>query len=147
MALLGRLAGLAAPAVERELIYHHACQIHVQALQLAAGLGRRAYKIKAGNGGYSAKPIKPLGRSAELQRLERSAKSGSLKRWLAARAGSTMAGANFSFAACHVTCVLNAQFISPGFHFPAGFRHGAARDRSTSCYYCSTSCLMKLIPS
>lgn len=87
--LLERLAALAAPGVERELIRTHASNLEFRAKLLAAGFERRGHKIKHDGNDYSAMAVKSPGRSAQLQRLERAAKSGSLKRWLAAWASAS----------------------------------------------------------
>ena len=88
--LLDRLAELA-PNAERELICKHAGKIDFLETLLAVRFARRAYKIGAAGKNYFASAKKASGRAAELQRLERAAKSGSLKRWLAAWAGVSLA--------------------------------------------------------
>jgi hypothetical protein len=88
--LLDRLSELA-PNADRELICQHAGKIDFLATLLAVRFARRAYKIGAAGKNYFAIEKKSPGRAAELQRLEQAAKSGSLKRWLGAWAGVSLA--------------------------------------------------------
>jgi hypothetical protein len=88
--LLDRLGELA-PDAEHALICKHANKLDFMGKILAVGFARRAYKIGAAGKTYFANPIKAPGRTAELQRLECAAKTGSLKRWLGAWAGVSLA--------------------------------------------------------
>ena len=89
-ALVDALAAIAAPCVDRRIIAHHAAQVHVAALHLAANVGVGSFEIGGDrNRGFTAAHARGNGLAYEVARLKRAAASGSLVRWLKAWAAAS----------------------------------------------------------
>jgi hypothetical protein len=88
--LFGYLKTISKDDIDPREVLRHAVDLHFSASHLAAGVGRfSAHKIGFDKArGFYADPARGKGPSAELVRLQRAAKSGSLKRWLTAWAAT-----------------------------------------------------------
>lgn len=90
-ALLKALSGIATPGINHDELWRHAMAVHVDAIHLAANIGVGASKIGGDRKrGFFAKRIASKGKSYEIGRLRRAAASGSLSRWLAAWAATSI---------------------------------------------------------